>query len=262
MSNPSELKLHGKRIIVTGGASGIGNASAMRLRDMGAAVMVADLPGPALEVVGEEIGADGIVAGDVSKESDCRTIVETAIGYLGGVDALVQAAGISDKVTPALELDIESWQRVTDVNLRGTFLMCQAVGRHLVAQRSGSIVNIASAYGVGGVPRRNAYGPSKAAVAMLTRNLACEWGETGVRVNALVPGYIATPMIERLSAEGKLAIPPLEARTPMRRLGKPEEIANAAAFLISDLASYITGAILAVDGGWTAFGGAGDVATA
>jgi NAD(P)-dependent dehydrogenase (short-subunit alcohol dehydrogenase family) len=132
----------------------------------------------------------------------------------------------------------------------------------MVPQRHGSIVNFSSVNGLGGIPRRHAYGPAKAAVAMLTRNLASEWGSAGVRVNALAPAYIRTPMTARLIDEGKIDAVRLEARTPAGRLGEPKEVALAAAFLISDWASYITGATLPVDGGWMAYGGAGDVESA
>ncbi len=255
--NSSELKLHGTRVLVTGGASGIGKGTALRLAQLGARVVLADLSGAALDQACSEVGAVAAVAGHLTSEADCQAMLATTIARCGGIDALVNAAGISDKVVPATELDINEWQRVVDVNLRGNFLIARTVGRALIAQGKGAIVNISSAYGVMGVPCRSAYGPAKAAVAMLTRNLACEWGMTGVRVNGIVPGYIATPMIERLRDEGKLDVARLEARTPMHRLGTPEEVGNAAAFLISDMASYVTGALLAVDGGWTAYGGPG-----
>ena len=131
----------------------------------------------------------------------------------------------------------------------------------MVPNGSGSIVNIASVNGPGGWPRRTAYGPSKAAIIALTKELACEWGAHGVRVNAVGPGYVATPMIAGLIEDGKIDTNRINSRTPLGRLATPEDIGKAIAFLASDWASYITGETLFVDGGWMAYGGAGDVKT-
>jgi NAD(P)-dependent dehydrogenase (short-subunit alcohol dehydrogenase family) len=169
---------------------------------------------------------------------------------------------VSDQVCEALDLDVDWWQRGLDINLRGTLLIARAAGRVMVQQGFGSIVNISSVNGLGGIPRRHSYGPAKAAVAMLTRNLACEWGARGVRVNAVAPGYIDSPMVSRLAQEGKLDLERLQNRTPLARLGQAPEVGHAAAFLLSDASSYVSGAILPVDGGWTAYGGPGDVRTA
>ena len=132
----------------------------------------------------------------------------------------------------------------------------------MLAQGGGSIVTMSSVNGLGGIPRRHSYGPAKAGVAQLTRTLACEWGASGVRVNSIAPTYIRTPMIERLAREGKIDIDRLERRTPMARIGEVEDVAKAAVFLLSDWSAYITGVVLPVDGGWTAYSGPGDVATA
>ena len=121
---------------------------------------------------------------------------------------------------------------------------------------------VSSVNGVCGIPRRHAYGPAKAAIAQLARTLTCEWAASNVRVNAIAPTYINTPMIERLAQDGKVDIDRLERRTPMGRIGEVEDVANAAAYLLSDLSAYVTGANLPVDGGWLAYGGPGDVLTA
>ncbi len=254
--------LTGKRILVTGGASGIGLAGAGLFVRMGARVFLTDAAGSGLAGAVAQSGAAGAARCDVTVEADCEASVAEAVARLGGLDGMFHCAGVSDVVSKAHEMDLDVWQRIVDINLRGTFLMARAASRPLLAQGAGSIVNVASVNGMNGIPRRNAYGPAKAAVAMLTRNLACEWGAAGIRVNALAPGYIRTPMIAALVEAGRIDTPRIERRTPMERMGEVAEVGSAAAFLLSDLASYVTGAVLPVDGGWTAYGGAGDVRTA
>ena len=256
------IHLLGKRILVTGGSSGIGLASAHCFVKMGASVFLLDKDANALAAQAQAMGAQGIAVADITDEHACETAVASAHQTLGGLDGLFHCAGVSDQVTPAADMDIDIWQRIVNVNLRGSFLMCRTVGRVMLQQGSGSIVNVASVNGLNGIPRRNAYGPAKAGVALLTRNLSCEWGRQGVRVNAVAPGYIATPMIDQLVHDQKLDLDRIERRTPMARMGQPIEVAYAAAFLLSDAASYISGAILPVDGGFTSYGGAGDVDTA
>jgi len=251
------LDMHGKTALVTGGASGIGAAVVALFQELGASVCCADLPHAA-----ERAGAVA-VHGDVSSAADVARMTAQARQLLGGaIDVLVNCAGIADTYTPTVEQTPSSWQRIVDVDLTGTYLMCQAAGAHMVARRRGAIVNIASIVGLGGFPRRNAYGASKAGVINLTRCLANEWGASGVRVNCVAPGYIRTPMVDRLVTEKKVDIRRVEGRTPLARMGEPVEIARAIAYLASDWSAFVTGATLAVDGGWSAFSGAGDVATA
>ncbi|MDR2332446.1 MAG: SDR family oxidoreductase [Burkholderiaceae bacterium] len=250
------VSLAGRTALVTGGASGIGLAVARCFRQLGALVLVADLAEKAPEGFEE-----GYARGDVCSESDVVRMVERAAPD-GRLDIAVCCAGIADQLVPTVDQDIDTWQRVLDVSLRGTYLVCREAGRRMLPRGSGSIVTIASITALGGFPRRNAYGASKAGVAHMTKSLACEWGGSGVRVNCIAPGYIATPMVEQVLERGRLDGQRITSRTPMQRLGKPMEIASAAAFLASDWASFITGAVLPVDGGWTAFGGSGDIATA
>lgn len=255
------FSLEGKKALVTGGASGIGATTAGILRDLGAAVALSDVNMEGLATQSQALGGCPTLQCDVSDEAQAEATVAAAADALGGLDIAVNSAGVVDEVKYALEREMEPWQRIMDVNLRGTFQICRAAARVMVGQGSGAIVNIASVNGPGGWPRRTAYGPSKAAIVALTRELACEWGPHGVRVNAVGPGYIATPMVQGLIDVGKVDTERLNNRTPLGRLGSPTEVGRAIAFLASDWASYISGETLFVDGGWMAYGGAGDVKT-
>jgi NAD(P)-dependent dehydrogenase (short-subunit alcohol dehydrogenase family) len=256
------LLLAGKRILVTGAASGIGLGAAQAFERFGAQVMVSDLDPAALEAAWPQLEANRRVALNVTDEAQCNACVDQMVAALGGIDGVFNCAGIADPVQPALEVDIEAWQRTLDVHVRGSFCVARAAGRIMVGQGSGSIVFMSSVNGVNGIPRRHAYGPAKAAIAHLARTLTCEWASKNVRVNAVAPTYINTPMIERLRREGKVDIERLERRTPMGRIGSVDDVANAAAYLLSDLSAYISGVNLPVDGGWLAYGGPGDVLTA
>lgn len=255
------LQLSGKRVLVTGAASGIGLETARLLAREGAVLVLMDRDLQALDAVANQLGAAARIGGDVTRQADCEAMVDISRSAVGGLDGLVHSAGVSDRVAPALELDIDDWQRIVDVTLRGTFLACRAAARIMIEQKSGSIVTMSSIRGLIGSPRRHAYGPAKAAVSMMAKTLACEWSLGGVRINAVAPGFIRTPMTDRLIEEGKIDEKLIADRTPMGRMGLPIEIAQASAFLLSDWSSYITGVTLPVDGGWVAYGGAGPVAT-
>lgn len=263
MSGPAALPLlTGKRILVTGAASGIGEGAARAFEAFGAEVFVTDYDADALHKSWATYPSDRRAALNVVDEAQCDAAVGQMIETLGGIDGVFNSAGIADEVKPALEADIDIWQRCVDIHLRGSYCVARAAGRQMVAQRSGSIVLISSVNGVNGIPRRHAYGPAKAAIAQLARTLTCEWAASNVRVNAIAPTYIATPMIDRLVADGKLDLDRLERRTPMGRIGSVTDVSNAAAYLLSDLSLYVAGVNLPVDGGWLAYGGPGDVATA
>lgn len=255
------FSLEGRKALVTGGASGIGATTAGILRDLGADVVLSDVNADGLDSRSAELGNCPTFLCDVSDEPQVEGMVKAAAAALGGLDIVVNSAGLVDEVKYALERDMEPWQRVMDVNFKGTLQVCRAAARIMVPQKRGAIVNVASVNGPGGWPRRTAYGPSKAAVIAVTKELACEWGEHGVRVNAVGPGYIATPMVQGLIDVGKVDTERLSNRTPLGRLGTPEEVGQSIAFLASDWASYISGETLFVDGGWMAYGGAGDVKT-
>lgn len=248
----------GPAAIITGAAEGIGWALARRFAAAGCRVALADIAGERAEARAAELGSGhlGLVC-DVSDEASVRAAVATAVAALGPIEILVNNAGIGDTHLPTIEQDIGQFERVLKVHLGGTFLMSREVAR-LMTDRGGAILNISSIAGLGGLPRRNAYGAAKAGIAQMTKNLACEWAGRGIRVNALAPGYTGTALVRRLEAAGRIDRAKLERRIPMGRLAEPEEIAEAGWFLCSPAASYVTGAILSVDGGWHAFSDAGD----
>jgi NAD(P)-dependent dehydrogenase (short-subunit alcohol dehydrogenase family) len=243
--------------IITGAADGIGWALARRFAAAGCRVALADIAGERAAARAAELGAGHIaLACDVADEASVRAAVAAAASGLGGIDILVNNAGIGDTHLPTLEQDIGHFERVLKVHLNGTFLMSREVARFMTER--GAILNISSIAGLGGLPRRNAYGAAKAGIAQMTKNLACEWAGLGIRVNALAPGYVGTALVKTLEEAGRIDRSRLERRIPMGRLAEPEEIAEAGWFLCSPAASYVTGAILSVDGGWQAFSDAGD----
>lgn len=254
--------LAGKRILITGAASGIGYGAAKSFAQFGAEIFVTDIDGRLLSSAWPDLQPNRRVVLDVLDEAQCNYCVDKMVEAVGKIDGVFNSAGVADPVKPALEIDIDAWQQTVDIHLRGSFLVSKAAGRLMTKQGSGSIVLVSSVNGVSGIPRRHAYGPAKAAIAQLARTLTCEWACRNVRVNSLAPTYINTPMITSLVQQGKIDIARLERRTPMGRIGNVRDVANAAAYLLSDLSMYVAGVNLPVDGGWLAYGGPGDVASA
>ncbi len=246
-----------KRALVTGAGSGLGRETALSLGAAGARVALLDVDLDAAETVGAEVRQAGglplAIGASVTDPAAMAEAFARVDAAWGGLDLLVNNAGVSGN-RRTLDLAGEDWSRTIDVNLNGVFYAAQEAGRRMVRQGYGCIVNVASIYGLVAAPERAAYCASKAAVAMLTKVLAIEWAAHGVRVNAVAPGYVETALTRELVRERRLDLSAMERRTPMGRLGRPEDIAGAVMFLASEEAAYITGQVLGVDGGWTAYG--------
>ena len=243
------MKLKGKVALVTGAAQGIGKAIALLLARNGADIVVSDINLEKAEETAKEIRAIGpkamAVKVDVANLSDVEQMVTGILEKLAKIDILVNNAGITrDKLI--LRMTEEDWDAVLGVNLKGTFNCTKAVLRHMAKQRSGKIVNIASVVGEMGNAGQANYSASKAGVIGLTKTIAREYAQRGINVNAIAPGYIETPMTEALPEKAKEELRKL---IPMERLGKPEDIAEAVLFLVSEESSYITGHVLNVNGG-------------
>jgi 3-oxoacyl-[acyl-carrier protein] reductase len=243
--------LDGAGVLVSGGSRGIGLATARRFLEEGSRVFLSGLDEAEVEAAVKGLGAVGTVDGaacDVASEADVDRLVRGAEGFLGGIDVLINNVGIARR-EPLLDIATESWNEVLDVNLRGQFLVAQRVARSMVDRgRGGAIVNMASTNALEGEAGYAHYNASKGGIAMLTRTMAVELGPHGVRVNALCPGKIATPLQGEAEDAGYTARF-VRDRIPLGRSGTPEEVAAAYAFLASDEASFITGELLVVDGG-------------
>jgi 3-oxoacyl-[acyl-carrier protein] reductase len=245
-----------KVILVFGGAGGIGAGTSARLASEGARVVVADLNSGQAQAKAEEIVAAGGqaigVACDITNPESCDRAAQAAVDQFGRLDGMVDCAGIS-KPHDSVSLPPADWARMVDVQLNGAFYVAQACAKRMW-EAGGAIVFITSTNAEAAFPRRAAYCSAKAGLAMLTKVLAIEWAEKGIRVNAVGPTYVATEMTVRNIAAGNVNEAQIKARIPMGRLAQPADIADAVVFLLSDQASFITGQSLYVDGGWLAYG--------
>lgn len=243
------MKLQNKVAVITGGASGIGAATARLFVQEGAKVVLVDLneeKGKAFEAELKAQNAEALfVKANITSEEEVQNIFKETIAAFGKVDVVFNNAGIG-RVTPTEELEYAEWRNTVNVDLDGVFLVARDAIREMLKSGGGTIVNTASMYGLVGSPGSAAYNAAKGGVINLTRSLALEYATKNIRINALAPGFIDTPIIPEESKEV------LKTMTPMQRLGQAEEMAKAVLFMASDDSSFMTGNVLTVDGGYTA----------
>ncbi|WOJ98089.1 SDR family NAD(P)-dependent oxidoreductase [Congregibacter brevis] len=255
----TDQTLAGKVALVTGAASGIGEASARKLAEHGAALILTDIDQAGAETLTTKLTAIGAKAiavhHDVTKPDDWDRAVSLAVESFGGLDILVNNAGIASDNTDLMNLDLEKWHSVLSINLDGVFLGLRYAGPALEKRGGGSVINISSILGKVGLPGAAPYCASKGAVTLLTKSAALEWAPLNIRVNSVHPGFVETPLVTQTledREDGEDMHQLLIAAHPIGRLGQADEIANAVAFLASDESSFMTGSELVIDGGYTA----------
>lgn len=248
---------HGRNAVITGGGAGIGRAISLALAQAGHHVCIIDLDAAAASETARLITAAGggatTLIGSVQDYADVVAMFDRIQREQGRIDVLVNNAGVSGN-KPTLELTEADWNKTIGVNQTAVFFCSQRAAHVMLSNGGGSIVNIGSVYSLVAAPNRLPYCASKAAVAMMTKSMAIEWAEHGIRVNCVAPGYVETALVHKLQDEGRLDLEAIRARIPQKRLATPDDIARAVLGFCDPLNAHITGQVLAVDGGWTAYG--------
>ena len=252
------MRFRDKSVLVTGAGRGLGRAIALGFAREGASVAIDAAHLSTAEeaaALAREFGGNVLaIEANVADETEVNAMIDRVIKEFGGLDVLVNNAGVSQPIMPTLEQSVEDWDRVMATNLRSAYLCSKAAGKWMVEHRSGKIVNIASITGLTGHPMRTAYAPSKAAMLNLTKALAVEWAPYNINVNAVAPGYVLTDLVKSFISQGKFNEDAILKRTPLGRMSTPEDIAEAAMFLASEAAKNITGIHIPVDAGWSVNG--------
>jgi NAD(P)-dependent dehydrogenase (short-subunit alcohol dehydrogenase family) len=254
MNKNDLFTLNGKTALVTGAARGLGREIALGLARYGASLILADAayPEETLKLVEREEARCLAVQTDISDEEQVKNLAEAAAAEYGQVNILVNNAGVSQlSYTATEDLPVDEWDRIVDINLKGTFLVCKHIGKSMINSGGGIIVNIASTAAVTGVPRAPAYCASKSGVVLLTKTLALEWARHNIRINAIAPHYLETDLTKGLRGAEKIH-EALVRQIPLGRFGNPTEIIGAVLYLASNASSYTTGAVIPVDGGYLA----------
>ncbi|KQQ85664.1 glucose 1-dehydrogenase [Aureimonas sp. Leaf324] len=250
MSNTA--RFIGKVVLVTGAASGIGRATAVAFAREGAQVAILDRTKESLNDAAEAVAGVGakalVLACDVSEPAQVEKSIGRVVETFGRLDIAFNNAGVENEAAPVAEIDLEDWDRILDINLRGTFVCMKHELAQMVRQGGGVVINTSSGAGVRGVAGGAAYAASKHAIIGLTKSAALDYAKSNIRVNAILPGNIETPMMDRFTGGDIQKAIDLE---PVGRLGKPEEIADAVLWMSADLGAFVTGAAIAVDGGWS-----------
>jgi NAD(P)-dependent dehydrogenase (short-subunit alcohol dehydrogenase family) len=251
------MRLKDKVAIVTGASKGIGKGIAERYSQEGARVVITSRSMDLLASIAEEIRGGGghalPLSMDVRKPESIQEAVDKTIEEYGRLDIMVNNAGIS-MAHPSEDLSPQDWTNAIETDLSGVFYGCQCAAKQMMRQDGGCIINNTSMYGLVAAPMRAAYCASKAGANMLTKVLAIEWADKNIRVNAIAPGYIRTELVQGIIDKGILDVAAIEKRTPRGRMGDVKDLMEIAVYLASDEASFMTGSIITIDGGWTAYG--------